>query len=58
MLADALTLSREERHEFAEMLVKHKGSWSNLGEAEARRIADALEGFPIVQAILYMRTNR
>lgn len=58
ILADALTLSREERHEFAEMLVKHKGSWSSLSESDARRIADALEGFPIVQALLFMRTQR
>lgn len=57
MLADQLTLSREERHDFAAMLVKHHGSWSSLEESDARRIGDALEGYPIMQALLLMRAR-
>jgi len=56
--SDKLTLSREERHDLARMLVNHSGSWKTLGEPEARRIADALDSFLIIQALLLLRSQQ
>lgn len=53
--AKKLTLTRPERHELAEMLCGYSGTWSTIDEDCARRIADALEGFLIVQALLLRR---
>lgn len=53
--AEQLTLSRQERREFAEFLVGHTGSWRTLSEDDARRIADALSAYLAVQALLMMR---
>lgn len=55
ILANRMTLDRDERHDFAEFLVGHHGSWTTLGEQNARRIADALEGYVAVQHILNQR---
>lgn len=57
MAADKLGLTREERHDLAEVLVKHTGSWSTLSEADARRVGDGLESFLIIQALLFLRTG-
>lgn len=56
--ADKLTLDREERHDLARLLVGHEGSWRTLDEDDARRIADALDGYLAVQALLMMRSRR
>jgi hypothetical protein len=56
--AKALTLDRRERHELAEMLVGHRGSWKNLNEKDAKRIADACDAFLAIQALLMMRRDR
>jgi hypothetical protein len=56
MLADLLTLSDRERHELAEWVVDHPGSWSKLNEPKARRLADAMDCFLGIQALLGMRT--
>lgn len=57
--ADKLTLTRDERHELAAYLVGHEGSWSTLPEDKASRIADALKGFLVIQALfLIRRQNR
>jgi hypothetical protein len=56
--AERLTLDRLERHELAEFLVGHEGSWSTLSEDDARRIADALDAFVAVQWLLLQRRQR
>ena len=56
--ADKLTLDRQERHDLAELLTGHEGSWRTLDEDDARRIADALDGYLAVQALLLMRQRR
>jgi hypothetical protein len=38
-LADKLTLTRKERHELAEWMLDHTGSWATLKEPDAKRIA-------------------
>lgn len=55
--AEKLTLSRSERHDLAELLVGHAGSWHTLSEPDARRVADALEAFLAVQALLMLRAR-
>lgn len=55
--AEKLTLSRAERHDLAELLVGHAGSWHTLSEPDARRVADALDAFLAVQALLMLRAQ-
>lgn len=55
--AQKLTLDDDERHELAAMLVGHEGSWSRISEKDAARVADALEGFLIIQALLKLRRD-
>lgn len=53
--AGKLTLDRDERRDLARMLVGHSGSWRTIEEPDARRVADALEAFLVIQALLLMR---
>lgn len=54
-----LTLTREERHSFAEFLVGHEGSWSRMAEADLKRVADALFAYQAVQWLVQQRgSNR
>lgn len=53
--AENLTLTRLERQDLAEFLTGHAGSWSTISEDDARRVADALDAFHAVQALLLMR---
>ena len=53
--AEKLTLSRAERHDLAELLTGHEGSWARISEDDARRVADALDAFLAVQALLLLR---
>lgn len=55
MEADKLTLTRDERHQLAEYLVGHTGSWSRISEDDAKRVGDALHGFLVIQALLLIR---
>lgn len=55
--AQRLSLDRQERHDLAQMLVHHHGSWATLSEPDARRIADALDAFLIVQALILLRSK-
>jgi len=55
LLAKELTLTRQERHSFAELVLDRAGSWSGMPELEAARLADALSGFLPLQAILMQR---
>lgn len=55
LLADRLTLTTQERHELAELVVDHVGSWSRLNEPKARRLADAMDCFLSIQYLLAMR---
>lgn len=50
-----LTLTRQERHDFAEFLVGHEGSWNRMPEEDAKRVADALFAFPAVQWLVRER---
>lgn len=55
-LADALHLTREERHELAEMLLKRDvASWGSLSNAEMGRMVDALEGYALTHALMLQR---
>lgn len=56
--ADRLSLTAEERHDLAGLLVDHHGSWRHLHEQDARRVADALDAFLVVQALLMLRRTR
>ena len=47
--ARKLHLDTEDRHDLAEYLVGHEGSWATLNPLDARRIADALRAFRAVQ---------
>lgn len=58
ILAKKMTLSDRERHEFAEKLIGHAGSWSRLNEADAGRIVDGLEGATLFQFLLGVRNER
>lgn len=53
--AERLTLDQRERRELAEFLTGHGGSWATISEPDARRVADALDAFLAVQALLLMR---
>lgn len=53
--AEKLTLTRLERQELAEFLTGHEGSWARISEDDARRVADALDAFLAVQALLLLR---
>ena len=55
LAAQKLSLTQQERRELAGMLVDHHGTWANLSEDDARRIADALQAFLVVQALLLLR---
>jgi hypothetical protein len=56
--AERLTLDRAERHELAEFLVGHEGSWRSLAEDDARRIADAIDAFIGIQWLLEQRREK
>lgn len=53
--AQKLSLTQQERRELAEMLVGHAGSWKSISEDDARRVADALKAYQIVQALILLR---
>lgn len=55
MAAERLTLDRKERQELAEFLTGHEGSWGNISEDDARRVADACDAFLCIQYLLQMR---
>ena len=56
--AEKLTLDRDERHELAELLTGHEGSWRTISEDDARRVADVCDGFLYVQHLLLQRRRR
>lgn len=58
LLARKLTLTVGERHELAEWIVDHSGSWSRLPEPKARRLADAMDSFIAIQYLLGLRNQR
>lgn len=53
--AIALTLTRDERHDLAEYLTGHEGSWSTISEEDAQRVADAMFAYRAVQWLVQMR---
>lgn len=53
--AGKLTLTQLERRDLAELLTGHTGTWSTISEDDARRIADALDAFLAIQALLLLR---
>lgn len=55
--AQRLSLDRRERQDLAEFLTGHTGSWSTITEDDARRVADAIEAFLAVQALLLLRRD-
>lgn len=50
-----LTLTRDERHDLAEYLTGHEGSWSTISEEDAQRVGDALFAFLAVQWLVQQR---
>lgn len=56
--AKHLTLSRHERLELTELLFDRRCSWSELTEDDCQRVADALNCYLHVQALLAMRNVR
>lgn len=55
LLCDRLDLSRDERHELAEFLTGHHGSWTGLSERNAQRVADALDAYVAVLWLFQQR---
>jgi hypothetical protein len=56
VLADEIGLSREERIEFARVLLwRDITSWGNLGEQQVDRLLDALEGYIFVTHTFMLR---
>lgn len=53
-----LGLDQDERHDLAELLTGHEGSWSTLSEEDAKRVADALQAYNAVQWLHQYRTDR
>jgi hypothetical protein len=51
-----LTLTRAERHDLAEYLTGHEGSWTTISEDDAKRVADALFAWWAVQWLIQDRT--
>lgn len=55
-IAQQLGLTREERHELAEMLLKvDLNSWNGLSDSQMERIADALIGAELVIELFRQR---
>lgn len=55
-LASEMRLTREERIDLAEMLLKRDvGSWTALDEDETRRLVDALQGFAYIHFLMQQR---
>ena len=58
MLAKRLRMSRQDRIEFAEVLLwKDVPSWSELDDADIGRLLDAFEGYALVNALLGQRPD-
>ena len=55
--ADQYDLTREERIEFAEYLLRRDvTSWKNLSDAQVCRLLDAFEGAELLMALASLRT--
>jgi hypothetical protein len=55
-LASSIGLTRDERIDFAEMVLKRDvGSWTTLNVDEMRKLGDYLHGFELVFALLRLR---
>lgn len=55
-LAKEITLTREERLQFSEMLLRRDTTtWKDLTDDDRRRLLDALEGYMLIDVLLSLR---
>lgn len=56
LMADEIGLNRDERVELAQYLLRRDiTSWKNLDAEQVLRLADALEGYQLISALLGLR---